>query len=79
MECHNRERVFFKGYLRRECADEILSEPRTSREVTTKKMNAYTNHSRGCKVMDTSGINGALTSGGKDCGRSTLVLEDYCK
>lgn len=70
----NRERIYIKGYLGRECGCEILSKPSPSRQVS-EEMNAYTSPTRNCKVVDTGSVSGALTTSGKDSGGNTLVLD----
>ena len=74
----NRERVYIKGYLRGECGGEVLSPPRPSGE-TTQQMKAITSPTRNGKLVSVNGINGTLTSTGKDGGHSTFIneLEDY--
>ena len=74
----NRERVYIKGYLRGECGGEVLSPPRPSGE-TTQQMKAITSPTRNGKLVSVNGINGTLTSTGKDGGHNTFIneLEDY--
>lgn len=70
----NRERIYLKGYLRNQCGGEILSQTGAGRE-TTQQMKAHTSPTRNGKLVSVNGINGTLTSTGKDGGHSTFINE----
>ena len=70
----NMERIYIKGYLRERCGGEILSQTGAGRE-TTQQMMAYTSPTRNGKLVSVNGINGTLTSTGKDGGYSTFINE----
>ena len=73
----SRERIYIKGYFRRECGGEVLSPSGTSGEADTK-MSAIVSPTRNGKLVSVNGINGTLTASGKDNGYSTFINELGC-
>lgn len=68
----NRERIFLKGYLRRECGGEILSTKRDSREVINEMIWSWTSTRVG-KFVDPNGLGLTLCSAGHNSGHNQLV------
>ena len=73
----SRERIYIKGYFRRECGGEVLSPSGTSGEADTK-MSAIVSPTRNGKLVSVNGINGTLTASGKDNGYNTFINELEC-
>ena len=73
----SRERIYIKGYFRRECGGEVLSPSGTSGEADTK-MSAIVSPTRNGELVSVNGINGTLTASGKDNGYSTFINELEC-
>lgn len=73
----SRERIYIKGYFRRECRGEVLSPSGTSGEADTK-MSAIVSPTMNGKLVSVNGINGTLTASGKDNGYSTFINELEC-
>lgn len=71
----NRERIYLKGYFRERCGGEILSLRNTNKEVAGA-MNFYTPPNRCGKLVDVGGINGTLTTSGKDGEHNTFINEN---
>lgn len=69
----NRERIFIKGYLRRECGQEVLSF-RENQEESSTAINGHSVLSRSAYYHPTSEtISGTLTAGGQHSGGRIFV------
>ena len=67
----NRERVFFKGYLRAECGAEVLSEPRSSKETTSRITQPLNDKSQSQTVYNPNGLAKTITGCGGGQGAKT--------
>ena len=72
----NRERVFIKGYLGRECRPEILCETGDS-EKDNRKIKSRRDKKRTYTIYeDNDTLSGTLTSSGQQSGRNSIVKEE---
>ena len=69
----NRERLFIKGYLGRECGREIFSQKRNRREIISS-MSWYPTSTKTAKLVDKDGLSLTLCSDGHNSGRNQLIV-----